>query len=134
MKLIKDLETFASKAEADLEKFLAKAPELEQIAVSVITYVGPLLQTIVTTAEGSAAGQLVAAGIAKAQAELVAAKGLFAAVGTSGSAASIVEGVAADLPAVLTAANVTDTKSVATASTIVAELKAVVQAAAPVTA
>lgn len=61
--------TFWHKVETALKKIFGSA-NWEQTAIGVLTYAGPVLQTIVTLAAGGPAGALVAAAVATAKSDL----------------------------------------------------------------
>jgi hypothetical protein len=76
---VKTKTTFWHKVEAALKKIFGSST-WEQTAISVLTYAGPILQTVVALAAGGPAEALVAAAIATAKSDL-------------GVAAAIVNGV-----------------------------------------
>ena len=67
--------TFAEKVGSELKKLFG-AGGIEQTAVAVITYVAPLLETIVQLAAGSGAEALVAGVIKQVQADLATVSAL----------------------------------------------------------
>jgi hypothetical protein len=124
MFFIKDLESFAAKAEQDLAKLWSKAPSFTDIALTTLTYVGPVLETVFTIEAGAPTGALVTAAITKAEQDLTAARGLINTIGPTLSVRSLVSGVATDLGSILPAANVTDAASVANLKLVIGELSA----------
>ena len=129
--LVKDTESVASKIEHELEVLWTKAPTAEAVISTTLTYVGPLLETVVTVEAGAAAGTAVTAVINKAEQDLVAAKALITTVGPTPSIASLISGVSNNLSSLLTAANISDPKSVATVKLVISELAAVASAFPP---
>lgn len=70
MSILGGIKTFFEKVGAEFEKLFGKLPSWAQSAKSVITYVAPLLETIVQLAAGSAAEAKVATWIADVQGDL----------------------------------------------------------------
>jgi hypothetical protein len=126
MSFIKDLESFASKFEKEIENLWAKAPSIETIISTTLTYVGPILETVVTIEGGAAAGTAVTTVINTAEEDLIAAKALTTTIGATPSLAGLISGVATNLSGLLAAAKVTDPKSVANVTLVVKELEALV--------
>ncbi|MGD0511584.1 MAG: hypothetical protein ABSA33_07155, partial [Candidatus Micrarchaeaceae archaeon] len=138
MNLFKDLEnpehSFAAWAEKELEKIEGEAPTIEKVAASVLTYVGPALQTVVTAEAGGAGGAIVGKVISTAQGALTAAGSLIYDFGAVPSVASIFGSVKSNLSALLTAGDVTGAKSVATVNKVMNEISLVASAIAPAVA
>jgi hypothetical protein len=126
--IIKEVETFASKAEKELAKLWSKAPKFTDVALTTLTYVGPILETVFTIEGGTAAGAAATLVITKVQQELTAAKGLISAVGPTLSVQSLLSGISDDLQQLLIAANITNPASVANVNLVIGELKALVNA------
>jgi hypothetical protein len=114
--------TFASWAEKELAKIHAVEPKIEQVTDTILTYAGAALETVVTAEAGATAGALVGKVVSKAQSSLTAVSGLVSDFGASPSVASIVGAVQSDLGSLLTAAQVTNPKSVATVTKVANEL------------
>jgi hypothetical protein len=128
--------SFAAWAEKELQKLEGAAPTIEKIADTVLTYVGPALQTVVTLEAGSAAGAQVAKVIGTVQSDLTAASGLITDFGAIPSVTSILGSVATNLSALLTAIEVKNPTTVATITKVVGEvqiLEAAIAALIPVT-
>src|SRR5579885_3650133 len=68
--------SFAAWVEKEWKKLYNEAPKLEQVADTVLAYVGPALQTVVTLEAGGPAGAIVGSVIQEAQKDLTAASGL----------------------------------------------------------
>jgi hypothetical protein len=64
------LGSFFGKVWAEFKKLFGKEPQVAQVVRSVITYVAPVLETVVTLAAGSAAGTIVTNVINNVQADL----------------------------------------------------------------
>jgi hypothetical protein len=120
--------TFAAWAEKTLEKMYNEAPKIEQIAGTVLTYVGPALQTVVTAYAGTPTGAIVGKVIGQAQSDLTAASGLIYDFGPHPSVSSIISSVQTNLSALLTAGHVTSTKSVDAVNKVNNELNVLVAA------
>ena len=114
--------TFASWAEKELQKLEGDAPTIEKVADTVLAYVGPALQTVVTIEAGGPAGVLVGKIISTAQADLVAASGLITDFGATPSVASVLSAVSANLKPILTATGVKSSKTTATVTKIIGEV------------
>lgn len=124
MSFITKLESFASTVEKDLENLWGKAPSLETIAATTLTYVGPILEEIVTVEGGPVAGAAVTAVVNKVEQDLAAVKGLLTVVGPTVSVKGLISGAQADLSSLLTTAQIKDPKSVANVTLVVNELEA----------
>ncbi len=114
--------TFAAWAEKTLEALFTEAPKIEQVASTILTYVGPAIQTIVTAEAGGAAGTAVSAVLKQAQSDLTAVSGLIYDFGATPSAANIINAVKSNLSALLTASHITNPTSVATITKVTTEL------------
>lgn len=123
--------TFASFAEKELAKLAQNAPAIEKTIGTVLTYVGPALQTIVTVTAGAPAGAVIGKVIGQAQSDLIAASGLVHDFGATPTVGSILQSVSQNLSALLTAGHITDTQSVATANKVVAEINAIANVLIP---
>lgn len=128
MSFISALETFASKVEKDIEKLWSKAPSFSTVLSTTITFVGPILETLVTITAGQAAGTLTTTIVNKIQQDLLAVKGLISVIGPTPSVKNILLGVQSDLSSLLTATQVSDPKSVANINLVISELNALVGA------
>lgn len=120
--------TFAAWAEKELTKLVGAEPKIEAIADTILKYVGPALQTIVTASAGSAAGTIVGKVVTEAQSDITALSGLIYDFGATPSAASVAASIQSNLGTLLTAGHVTDTASVATVTKVTSELGALATA------
>ena len=123
--------TFAAWAEKELAKLFSEAPKIEQVIDTTLKYVGPVLQTIVTSEAGSAAGAAVASVIKEAQSDLTAVSGLVYDFGPTPTAASVLASVQSNLSALLTAGHISNPTNVAALTKVASELGALVAAVAP---
>lgn len=114
--------TFAAWAEKELQKLYSEAPKVEQVINTVLTYVGPALQILVTTTAGTAAGTIVGSVIKQAQSDLTAVSGLIYDFGATPTVGSVVSSISTNLSALLTAGHITDATSVSTVTKITNEL------------
>ena len=114
--------SFASWAEKELLKVEGSAPSIERIADTVLTYVGPALQTVVTLEAGAPAGALVAKVIGTVQSDLTAASGLIQDFGATPGVTSVLKAVTTNLGALVAAAGIKDPKSVAAVNRVVSEI------------
>ena len=114
--------TFAGWAEKELNKLFGFAPKIEQVADTVLTYVGPALQTVVTLEAGAPAGTIVEKVIQKAQSDLTAVSGLIYDFGANPTIGSIIASVKTNLSALLAAGHVTNPTSVAGMNQVIGEL------------
>jgi len=93
-----------------------------------LTFVGPILETVVEVTEGPAVDAAVTLVINAAERDLIAAKALITAVGPTLSVKSLLAGVSSDLGGLLTAAQVTNPTSASNVKLVVGELNALVNA------
>ena len=114
--------TFSGWAEKELGKLYGQAPKIEQVAGTVLTYVGPALQTVVSLEAGAPAGAIVGKVIQDAQSDLTAASGLVYDFGANPTIGSIIASVKTNLSALLTAGHVTNPASVAGVNQVIGEL------------
>ncbi len=126
--IFKDLTTFASKFEAEFAKLWAKAPQIDTVILTTLTFVAPLIETAVGLEAGAGAGNAVTAVLNTVEQDLIAAKGLVAAVGPTPSVANLINGVANDLSALLTAGGVKNSTSISNITLVVKELAALAAA------
>ena len=94
--------TFAAYAEKEWAAIYGEAPKIEQVADSIIKYVGPALQIAVTAEGGAAAGTAVGTVVSKAQSDLIAASALINDFGATPNAAAVLTTVKANLSTLLT--------------------------------
>lgn len=126
--IFKDLTTFASKFEAEFAKLWAKAPQIDTVILTTLTFVAPLIETAVGLEAGAGAGNAVTAVLNTVEQDLIAAKGLVTAVGPTPSVTNLINGVANDLSALLTAGGVKNSTSISNITLVVKELEALAAA------
>jgi hypothetical protein len=134
---IKDIDSFASKVESAFKKLFGEAPSWIAIAQGVLTYLGPIVVTILTIGGGAALGDEANAIIANIKSDLATA---FAVASTAGAATglpTLLAGIQSQLPALLAALKVSNPTSLSKIESYVAiidtELTALL-GAAPVAA
>ena len=113
MSFFTDLESVASKIEKEFEKLYGEAPTILAVTSSTLTYLGPLLQTIVTLTAGAPAGSETAKLLAVIKSDLVTATQVVTTVGQSPSLTSLLNGIQSNLGALLAAAKISNPNSVA---------------------
>jgi hypothetical protein len=123
MSFFSGLKSIASKIEAEIESLWKKAPNMDTIALGVLTFAGPILETVFTITGEPALGTEAATIIGNVQAKLIAAKQVLAAVGPTLSFGSILSGAASDLNDLLTLAAIKDPASIANVKLVITELE-----------
>ena len=126
--IIKDVESIPGKLEAELKKIEGVAPTIDSLALGTLTWAGPVLVQIVKIEGGPVAADAVSIGISEAIQVLTVAKEVLGTIGSTGSFAALVQGVQTDLQDSLTAAKVTNPKSIALLTLVVKALNALVEA------
>ena len=116
------LHTFAVYAEKELTKIYSEEPKIEAVASTVLKYVGPALQILVTAEVGAPAGAIVGSIVKEAQSDLIAVGSLIYDFGATPIAGSIIKGVSDNLGALLTAGHVTSPSSVDTVNKVLNNL------------
>lgn len=115
--------SFAAFAEKAWERIYAATPKIEQIVATVLKYVGPALQMVVTAEAGAPAGAIVGSVIGEVQTDLVAASSLIYDFGATPSLASIFTAVNANLSGLLTAGHIKGSVSVAIINRVIQEIE-----------
>jgi hypothetical protein len=110
---VKDLKSFGSKVEAAFKKLFGEAPTWISIAQGVLTYLGPIVVTILTVGGGSALGEEANAIIGTIKADLATALATVSTVNASQSLPSLLTGIQTQLPALLAAVKVSNPATVA---------------------
>jgi len=132
MSLITDLKSFASKVEVAFKKLFGDAPEWITIAQGVLTYLGPVVVTILTIGGGVALGTEANTIIAGIKSDLATAMATVTTVNAASSLPALLTGIQAQLPALLAAVKVSNPTKAAEienyTSIISTELTAVVNA------
>jgi hypothetical protein len=110
--IIKDLKSFAAKVEAAFKKLFDEAPSWISIAQGVLTYLGPVVVTILTVGGGSALGDEANTIIGNIKTDLATA---LATVNTADAATSLpnlLTDIQSQLPALLAAVKVSNPSTV----------------------
>ncbi len=106
--VIKDLKSFASKLEGAFKKLFGDAPTWIVIAQGVLTYLGPVVVTILTIGGGAALGNEANAIIVNIKTDLATALAAVSTVDAATSLPSLLSGIQAQLPALLAAVKVSN--------------------------
>jgi hypothetical protein len=114
--------TFAAYAEKAFAALRGDIPTIEHVAGTVLKYVGPILQMVVTAEAGAPAGQVTGKVLAEAQSDLLAAGSLIYDFGAHPSATSIIDSVSKNLDALLAAGHITNSNSVGMVKKAIGEL------------
>ena len=120
--------TFAAWAEKELTVLEGKAPTIERVIDTTLSYVGPALELGLDALNQPAIAAEVATVVAKAQSDLKAASALVTDFGPTPTAASAFTAVQTNLSSLLTAGQITNPTTVATITKSVAEVGAVAAA------
>lgn len=120
--------TFAAYAEKIWTKIYGAAPKIEEITATVLKYVGPALQMVVSAEIGAPAGAVVGSVIGEVQTDLLAASSLIYDFGATPSLTSVFTGVNNDLAGLLTDGHVTSTASVAIVNRVIKEIETLASA------
>ena len=113
--------TFAAWAEKELAKVLGAAPTFLQISSAVLTYAGPILQTVLSAVGQSAAATEVASVITQAQSDILVVRAVVLDAGPVPSAQALLASVQTNLAGLLSANHVTDPVSVALVNKLLKE-------------
>lgn len=120
--------TFFEKVKAELKKLFAHAPGWEASAAATLTYVAPLVETIVTLVDPAVA-PAVSAIIAKVESAMAAAAVVIKDAGSTPTLATYLNAINSDLSQVEQAAAIKDpatsAKLTAIVGTITAEVNAI---------
>ena len=108
---IKDIESFASKVEAAFKKLFGEAPSWIAIAQGVLTYLGPIVVTILTIGGGPALGAEANAIIANIKSDLATAFAVATSAGAATNLPSLLADIQSQLPALLAALKVSNPTS-----------------------
>lgn len=129
--------SFFSKVKAELKKLFLHAPGWEASAAATLTYVAPLVETVVALADPEAA-PLVTSLIQKVQSAMAAAAVVVKDAGPAPTLVTYLNAINDDLAQVEAVAQIKDPgtaqKLTATITTITAEVNAILQAVAPTAA
>jgi hypothetical protein len=116
--------TFASWVEKELQNLEKKAPTIERIVDTSVSYIGPVLQIALTSLGDAPAASLVDDVVSKTNQDLAVASALITDFGPTPTAASIFASVKTNLGAVLTDANVTNPTTVDAVNKAISEVGA----------
>lgn len=108
---IKDIESFAAKVEAAFKKLFGEAPSWIVIAQGVLTYLGPIVVTILTIGGGSALGEEANRIIANIKADLATALAVASTAAAATGLPTLLAGIQMQLPALLAALKVSNPAS-----------------------
>lgn len=120
--------TFAAWCEKEWTALYNEAPKLEQIADTTLKYASGALQIAASVEVNNPAIADISKVLTTAQGGITAASGLIADFGATPTVAGILSGVSSNLSALLSAAHVTNAKSVAAVTKVVNETNTLVTA------
>ncbi|MFP5231555.1 MAG: hypothetical protein ACLGQX_02875 [Acidobacteriota bacterium] len=106
--LISDLKSFAAKVEAAFKKLFGEAPSWITVAQGVLTYLGPIVVTILTVGGGAALGAEANTIISGIQADMATALATVKTVNAATSLPNLLSGIQAELPNLLAAVRVSN--------------------------
>jgi hypothetical protein len=122
MSFITELHTFGQWAEKELEGLVKAEPKIEQVADSILKYVGGAATIIAGLEGGPAASTIVSGAVSEIQTGVVALSGLITDFGATPTAASMAASLATNAQSLLAAAEVKNPNSVKAATGIVTNL------------
>ena len=99
--VIKDLKSFSAKVEAAFKKLFGDAPSWIAIAQGVLTYLGPVVVTILTIGGGSALGNEANEIIGTIKTDLATALATVTTVNAANSLPNLLADIQTQLPALL---------------------------------
>ena len=111
--VIKDLKSFSAKVEAAFKKLFGDAPSWIAIAQGVLTYLGPIVVTILTIGGGPALGDEANQIIATIKTDLATALATVTAANGATSLPSLLADIQTQLPVLLAAVKVSNPTVVA---------------------
>ena len=111
--IIKDIKSAAAKIEAAFKKLFNEAPSWVAIANGTLTYLGPIVVTILDIGGGPALGAEANNIIANIKTDLATASAIVGSVNAATILESLLKGIEAQLPALLTAVKVSNPASAA---------------------
>jgi hypothetical protein len=111
--VIKDLKSFSAKVEAAFKKLFGDAPSWIAIAQGVLTYLGPVVVTILTIGGGSALGNEANEIIGTIKTDLATALATVTTVNAANSLPNLLADIQTQLPALLAAVKVSNPSVVA---------------------
>ncbi len=129
---IRDIESFASKVEGAFKKLFGEAPSWIAIAQGVLTYLGPIVVTIVAVGGGPVLGAEANRIISNIKADLATAFAVTSSANAATSLPTLLAGIQAQLPELLAALKVSNPATLSSiekyVSIIDAELTALLNA------
>ncbi len=111
--VIKDVKSFAAKVEGAFKKLFRSAPSWITIAQGVLTYLGPVIVTILTIGGGAALGEEANGIIAVIKTDLATALATVTTANATTSLPALLADIRAQLPALLAAVKVSNPSTVA---------------------
>ena len=117
---IKDIESFAAKVEVAFKKLFGEAPTWIAIAQGVLTYLGPVVVTILTMGGGAALGEEANTIIANIKADLATALAVTSTAAAATSLPLLLASIQSQLPALLAALKVSNPTSLSKIESYVA--------------
>lgn len=115
--VIKDLKSFGAKVEAAFKKLFGEAPSWIVIAQGVLTYLGPVVVTILTIGGGPALGNEANVIIGNIKTDLATALATLNTASGAGSLPTLLADIQSQLPALLAAVKVSNPSTVANIET-----------------
>ena len=106
--VIKDLKSFAAKVEAAFKKLFGDAPSWISIAQGVLTYLGPVVVTILTVGGGSALGDEANEIIGNIKTDLATALATVSTADAATNLPSLLTDIQSQLPVLLAAVKVSN--------------------------
>jgi hypothetical protein len=128
MSLITVAHTFAGWCEKEWTAVFNAVPKIEQIADTTLKYALGALSIVASVETGNPAIAEISKVLTTAQTGITAASGLISDFGPTPTATGMLSSVATDLSGLLTAAHITNSKSVAAVTKVVTETNALVSA------
>lgn len=122
--IIKDAKSTASKIEAAFKKLFNEAPSWITIAQGTLTYLGPIVVTLLTVGGGAALGNEANNIIANIKADLATAAATVTTVNAATTLPGVLTGIQSQLPALLAAVKVSNPTSVSKIESITSEIDA----------
>jgi hypothetical protein len=106
--VIKDLKSFGSKLEAAFKKLFGDAPSWIVIAQGVLTYLGPIVVTILTVGGGAALGNEANSILGNIKTDLATALATVTTANSANGLPSLLADIQSQLPALLAAVKISN--------------------------
>ena len=110
--VIGDLRSFASRVETEFKKMFKEAPSWLAIAEGVLTYLGPVVVTIVDVAGGPALGSEASLVLGDIKTKMATAAAMVKTAGSTTGIAGVLAEIQTDLPVLLSALQVSNPTTV----------------------